>query len=111
MPVNLPRGRPTLWTAQHDHWPTGARWIAASAGLILDPADFQDTLLQGSRHRLVHALVFTAFHKIRSVTVADEKRLQLLVTDASQHGRIVDFVAIEVQDRKHCTVPRDQGPR
>src|SRR5215471_1822782 len=104
MSVYFPRSRPALGAAQNDHRPARARWLAAAACLILDPADLQDAVLQGSGHCLMHALVFAAFHEIRGVPVADKQRLQLLVTDASQDRRIVDFVAIEVQHRKYCTV-------
>ena len=44
------------------------------------------------------------FHKRRRVAVADEQRLQLLVADAGQEGRVIDLVAVQVQDRQHRPV-------
>src|ERR1700757_1418230 len=104
MSVHLPRAGPTLGAAQHDHGPTRARPIAVPARLILDSADLQDAVLERSCHRLVHALVFTAFNKIGSVPVTDKQRLEFLMTDASQDGGVVNFITVEVQYGKNRSV-------
>src|SRR5262249_47683836 len=72
--------------------------------LLLELADLQDTVFQGSGHRLVHAAWVTAFDKKWRVSVADEQGLELLVTNASGDGGVIDLVAVEVQDRQHGPV-------
>src|SRR5262245_21993569 len=95
VPIHLPRGRPTLGTAENDHGPAWPESLPGPPGLLLDLADLQDTLFQGSGHGLVHAVWVAPFHKIRCVPVADEQRLQLLMADAGQEGRVIDLVAVE----------------
>ncbi len=77
---------------------------AALASLLLIRADLGDAVLHRRRHRLVHALGVGAFDEIRRPAVAVEQVLQFLVRDARQQRRVVDLVAVEVQDRQHRAV-------
>ena len=61
-------------------------------------------MLQRRGHRLVHAVRVGALDEVRRVAVAAEQVLQLLVRDAGKDGRVVDLVAVEVQDRQHGAV-------
>ena len=61
-------------------------------------------MLHRRRHRLVHAVVVGAFDEIRRPAIAAQQALQFLVRDARQQRRIVDLVAVEMQDRQHRAV-------
>ena len=61
-------------------------------------------MLQGRRHRLMHAGRITAFNEIRGVAVPGEQSRQLVVVNARQDRRIIDLVAVEMQDRQHRSV-------
>src|SRR5215813_10661905 len=102
--IHFPRRRPALGAAENDHWPAWPESFSSTPRLLLELTDLQDTLLEGSGHGLVHAGRVTAFNKIRCVPVADEERLELLMTDASKERGVIDLVAIEVQDRQHGAV-------
>src|SRR5208337_1834251 len=104
VPVHLARGGPTFGAAQDDDRPARPKGLTGPPRLFLDFADFQNAMLQGRSHRLVHALVIAAFHKIRSVPITDEQRLQLVVADTRQDCGVVDLVAIQMQDRQHRPV-------
>jgi hypothetical protein len=102
--VHLSRGGPALGAAQDDHRPARPKRLAGLPRLFLDLAYLQHAMLEGGGHRLVHAFVIAAFHEIGGVPVTDKQRLQLVVADAGEDRRIVDLVAIEVQDRQHRPV-------
>src|SRR5262245_23346435 len=104
MSIHLPWSCPTLGAAENNHRPAWPEGLSGSPRLLLDLANLQNTLLQRGRHRLVHAAWVTPFDKIRCVPIADEQCLQFLVADAGQEGRVIDLVAIEVQDRQHGPV-------
>src|SRR4029077_10972691 len=55
-------------------------------------------------HCLVHTCRVTSFYEIRCVAVAEEQRLQFLVTYTSQDRRVINLVTIEMQDRQHRSV-------
>ena len=102
--VHLARGGPALGAAQDDDRPARPKGLAGLPRLFLNLTDLQDAVLQGGGHCLVHAFVVAAFHEIRGVTIADEQRPQLVVADAGQDGRVVDLVAVQMQDRQHRPV-------
>src|SRR5215469_6803240 len=104
MSIHFSRGRPTLRATKNNHRPAWPESLSGTPCLLLEFADLQDTLFQRRSHRLVHTVRVTPFHKIRCVPVADEQRLQLLMADAGQEGRVIDLVAIEVQDLQHRPV-------
>src|SRR6266550_4892782 len=79
VPAHLPWRGPTFGAAQHDHRPPRPHSLSGAPGLFLDLADLQNTMFQGSGHRLMHAPRVTPFHEQRRVSVADEKRLQLFL--------------------------------
>ena len=44
------------------------------------------------------------FHKVWRPAVTAEQALHFLVADASQQGRVVDLVSVEVKNRKDCAI-------
>ena len=103
--LDLLGSRPALGRPQHDHRPARALGLAGSACLLLDG--------RGSRRvawSRVAAIFWcisggsSPFHEVRRVAVAAEQRLQLLVADAGEDGRVGDLVAVQVQDRQHGPV-------
>ena len=95
---------PALGRAQHDHRPARAnRGVRLARGFLVR-ADVGDGLVQRRGHGLMHHRRLTAFDEVRLVAVADEQRLQLLVADPRQNGRIRDLVAVEIQDGQHRAV-------
>ena len=96
---------PALRRAQHDHWPARSLCGAADARVLLDGAYLRDDLVERGGHLLVHFGRLRAFDEIRLVPVADEQRLQFLMADAREDGRVGDLVAVQVEDRQHRPVP------
>src|SRR6516164_4838325 len=99
--ADLPRRSPTFRASQHDHRPPRPHSLTTVSSLFLDLADLQNTMFQCGGHRLMHAGRIAPFYKIRRVTVADEQRFQLFMTNAGQQRRGINLVAIEVQDGQH----------
>ena len=99
-------------SARSSPWASAARSSASAdasassdcARLLLHGADLVDGALQRLGHLLVHRGRIAALDEVRLVAVADEQRLQLLVADAREDGRVGDLVAVEVQDRQHRAV-------
>ena len=97
--------RPALGRAQHDHRPVRPRDAAtAAARVALDLANLVDAVLHRRGHGLVHAVVVGAFDEVRRPAVAAHQALQLLVRNARQQRRIVDLVAVQMEDRQHRAV-------
>ena len=82
----------------------GRRGVDPPSRVPLDRADPLDHGVHARRHLLVHGLGVGPFDEVRLVAVADEKALQLLAADPSEHGRIGDLVAVQVQDRQNGAV-------
>ena len=61
-------------------------------------------LVQSGGHKFVHRIGIIPFHKIRRPTAAAEKLLQFLMLNAGQHGRIADFIAIQVKDGQNGSI-------
>src|SRR5215471_1705197 len=98
VPVYFGRCRPTFWRAQDDHGPPRPFCGACPSRFLLNGFDFLDAVVQSGRHGLVHALTVRALHKTGRIAVALEHILQLLMTDASQQGWIVDLITVEAED-------------
>jgi len=71
----------------------------------LNGADLLHGMVHGGGHGLMQGLRVGAFHEQRRPAVTLEQLAQLLMADAGQQGRVVDLVAIEVEDRQHRAVP------
>ena len=97
---------PALGGPQNNHGPARAIYSSNSpvASVGLNLFDLRDDSIECGRHQLVHLLRFIPFDEIRRVPVAAKELLQLLVTDARQHGGISDLVAVEMQDRQHRSI-------
>ncbi len=102
--VDLLGTGPALGRAQHDHRPARPLGLAAAARGLLDAANIGDRRIERGRHRLVHLGGVRALDEMRLVAVPDEQRLELLVADAREDGRVGDLVAVEVEDRQHRAV-------
>ena len=72
--------------------------------MLLDRANFQDTLLQGRSHLLMHRRRVITLDEIRFVAVSDQQRLQFLVRNARKDRGIRDLVAVEVQHRQDSPI-------
>jgi hypothetical protein len=63
--------------------------------------DILDGHIDGSGHEFMHLLRLVTFYEVWGPAAASQELIQLLMLNASQHSRIADLVAIEVQDRQH----------
>ncbi len=95
---------PTFRRTQHNHRPAGARGDSGAAGFVLGLPDLRNALLHGGRHRLVHAVGVGTFHEVRRPSITAEQVFHFFMADASEQGRIVDLVAVEVQNREDRAV-------
>ena len=84
----------------------GRSLLPPVARVVLDPPDLVDDLVERGGHRLVHRLGLVALDEPRAVAVAGHQRVELVVRDPGQDGRVGDLVAVEVQDRQHRAVAR-----
>lgn len=102
--VDLGRAGPALGGAQYDHRPVRALGRAVLAGGALCGGDAVERGVHGRGHRAVDGGRFVAGDMDRLVSVAAQQRVEFLLRDPGQHGRIGDLVAVEVQDRQDGTV-------
>src|SRR5215831_8497072 len=102
--ADLRRSSPALWGTQHNHWPADTPGNTRRSSFLLTLPDLGNALLDGRRHRLVHALGVGALHKIGRPAVTPEQVLYFLVGDASQQSRVVDLVTVEMKNREHRAV-------
>ena len=102
--INFLRARPALRAAQDDHRPARSIELSGSPRLALDAADFQNALFHRLGHLLMHAHRVGAFDEVRGPAIAFEKIFELFVRDAREDRRVVDLVAVEMQDRQHRAV-------
>ena len=61
-------------------------------------------VVQRRRHRLVHRFRIRAFDEVRCISVTLEQVLKFLMADPRQQSRIIDLVAVEIQDGQHSAV-------
>src|SRR5579864_1018007 len=97
---------PAFWRSQHDHGPARPGEVAMLSRGALMFANFVNTTLHRRSHTLMHAVDIGALHKIGSPAVAAEEILNFLVRNARQQGRIVDLIAIQMEDREHSAIAR-----
>ncbi len=98
------RSSPSLGRAKYDHGPARPRSIAGGAGALLNRANFQNALLEGRSHLLMHGKRVVALDEIRFVPVSDQKRFQFFMRDARQDRGIRDLVAVEMQHGQHSSI-------
>ena len=102
--VDLLGTGPALRRPHDDHRPDWALGESILPRIRLDAANLADHRFERGGHELVHHRRVIAFDEMRRVAVSAKKRLELLMTDPRQHGRIGDLVAVEMQDRQHGAV-------
>src|SRR6266478_327762 len=95
---------PTFRTAKNNHRPDRPPLESVPACVHLNGSDFSERFVQRASHELVHQYGIIAFHEVGLVTIAAEKLLQFLVTDASKEGGIGNFVTVQVQNRQHRSI-------
>src|SRR4029077_17959625 len=106
MSLQSTRRGPAFWRSQHDHGPARPGDLAMLSRGASMLADVIDATLNRRSHRLMHAVDIGALHKIGGPAIAAEQVLKFVVRDASQQGRIVDLVAVQMKNREHSTIPR-----
>ena len=104
--ADLLRRPPALRRAQHDHRPPGARGNAGGTGFLLELPDLGNAVLDGRRHRLVHAVGVGALHEVWSPAVATEQIFHFLVADPGEQRRVVDLIAVEMKNRQNSAITR-----
>ena len=92
--IDLLRARPTLGTAENNHWPQGTLGETIFARVGLNGLDLADDTVESARQELVHILRVVPFDKIWRVAVAAHQRVQFLVADAGEHRGIGDLIAV-----------------
>ena len=98
------RACPALGRLEDDHWPAWPSSIVVVARVVLELVDILDGLIDGGGHQFVHLLRLIPSTKYGVQPQPLQELVQFLMLDASQHGRIADLVAVEVQDRQHGPV-------
>ena len=102
--VDLLGACPALRRAHDDHRPDRAFRKSFLPGVSLDAPDLADHGFERGRHEFVHHRRVIPFDEMRRVAVSAKEQFKLLVTDARQHCRIGDLIAVEMQDRQHRAV-------
>ena len=97
--VNLFGSSPSFGRTKHDHGPARTGGVSGGARMRLDCANLKNALLENGSRLPMHFGWIVAFNKVWFVAISDQQRFQLLVGNAGKHGRIRDFVAVQVQDR------------
>src|SRR5450432_1658974 len=101
---------PTFWGAQDDHGPRRPGlvflfvWIAPK--LLLDLPYAREAVIECGSEELMHAFGIVSFYKVRGVALPFVERRKFFVTGATHDCRAGEFVAIQVQDGQHGSVPR-----
>jgi hypothetical protein len=103
--VDLLGAGPALRRSHDDHRPDRAFRESFLPRISLNVLNLSDHRLERGGHELVHHRRVIAFDKVRRVSVPAKKRLELLMADPRQHGRIGDLVSVEMEDRQHGAVP------
>ena len=100
------RAGPAFGRFEDDHGPQRALGESVLARVFLNRLDLFDDGIERRRHGLVHRLGLVA----RSRSRADSRSLAAVppipARDARQHGGAGDFVAVQMQNRKHRAVAR-----
>src|SRR5215510_14276742 len=73
--INLSWSSPTFGTAKYNEGPPRPERFSRTPCLLLDLADFQNTVFQGSGDRLVHAAWVTTFVFVRCGALRDQHAL------------------------------------
>lgn len=102
--VDLAGASPALGAPEDDHGPLRSEGCAGLAGFLLVFLDLDNAALEGGCHCLVHRVDVVAFHEIWLPAVSEEELFQLLVGYPRQHSRIVDLVAVQVQNGQHGAI-------
>src|SRR5262245_66260240 len=98
--VNFFWPRPSFWRTQNDHAAERTLALTIAKRSCLNALDILNNRIKRGRHELVHFFRLVALDEIRSVAVAAEQVVQLVVTDPSEHARVRNLVTVEVKDRQ-----------
>ncbi len=95
---------PAFGRAEDDHRPSRSVNFAVFPGFFLVVQDLLDALLDGASHGLVHLFQIRPSDNVGCPAVALHELDQLVLGYTSEDGRIVDLVAVQVQDRQDRAV-------
>ena len=97
---------PALRCAEHNHRPTRSLGVARHSCVVLNFMNAQQSRVECRGKYLMHQRWIVTFDKMRLITVATHQVGQLVAADACEHRWVRDLEPVEMQDRKHRTIPR-----
>src|SRR5580704_4364168 len=100
------RTRPTLGTAENNHWPLGHAGGFAGARVSLNGTNVAADLIECTRHELVHDFGLVAFDEIGFVAVAGKEFGEFRVFHSTRNCRVGNFVAVQMQNWEHGAIAR-----
>ena len=98
------RPRPPFQTAEHDGRPSRPLRKSRCTCAGLDGTDFCIAGVDRRRERLMHRHRIVPLDKMNVITVRVEELVDILISIPAQHRRSGNFVAIQMEDRKHCAI-------
>src|SRR5205823_5476323 len=95
--------------AQHNRGPAwacrrGSISGTLAPGLLLNLAYLAIAVLQRLGEDLMHLNRISALHQLYIIAMPAQQRANILVTHASLHRRARDFIAIQMENWKHCAI-------
>src|SRR6267143_1655259 len=100
------RARPSLRSAQDNHWPYRPFCIALKPCFVLDRADVRNYGIECCRHERMHDVRLVPFYEVGRISITRKKLNEFFIRHTTKNGRVCDLVTIEVQNRKHSSVAR-----
>src|SRR5579863_8351166 len=97
---------PAFWCAKNDHRPHWNASRSPGACVVLNRANFRDDHVQRLRHLLMHDLRIMTLYEVRLLPVARKKLRQFRIRHSAKHGRVGDFVSIQMQNGQNRSIPR-----
>ena len=98
------RAGPALGRLEDDHRPARPFGNSPLSGVRLDPPDLGHDLVERRGHVLMHGLRIVPLDKVGRVAVAEHEMLKFFAADARQDRRVIDLVAVQVEDRQHGAI-------
>jgi hypothetical protein len=102
--IVLARRGPAFGGSEDDHRPSRPVSLAGLTSRLLVVQDLLNAVLHGCGHGLVHGLEVVTGNDVGCPAIASHEREKLLFLDSRQDGRVVDLVAVEVQDGQHTAI-------
>ena len=77
---------------------------ALAARFSLNVLNLSDNRVESGRHELVNLLRIISLNEIRVVAIPSKELFQFSVADASQYGRVGNFVAVKMENGQNGAV-------